>query len=91
MVGPESQVAGIGHVGSTFEVKTADGRKTSFSETRLRFKIDSSAFGPSTGQPVNLPGGMIGDRVNGVLRISGRNRHVVGTARLTRVGSDPIA
>jgi cytochrome c len=62
MVGPESLVTGIGHVDATFEVKTADGRKTSFSETSLRFKIDSSEFGPPTGRPVILPGGMIGDR-----------------------------
>jgi cytochrome c len=62
MVRPQSQVAGIGHAGSTFEIETADGRKTSFSETSLRFKIDSSEFGPPSGQPVILPGGMIGDR-----------------------------
>ena len=62
MVGPEGQVTGIGHVGSTFEIRTADGQRTSFSEINLHFKIDSSAFGPPTGRPVILPGGMIGDR-----------------------------
>jgi len=62
MIGPEGQVMGIGHVGSTFEISTADGRRTLFSETSLRFKIDSSEFGPPTGRPVILPSGMMGDR-----------------------------
>jgi cytochrome c len=61
-VGPEGQVTGIDHIDSIFEIKTSDGRKMSFSETSLRFKIDSSAFGPPTGCPVILPGGMMGDR-----------------------------
>jgi hypothetical protein len=59
----KGQVIGIGHVDRTFEVTTADGRRASFSETNLRFKIDSSEFGPSAGRPVILHGGMIGDRV----------------------------
>ena len=62
LIGPGGQVTGIGHVGNTFEIRTADGQRTSFSEANLRFKIDSSAFGPLTGRPVILPGGMIGDR-----------------------------
>jgi len=61
-IGPEGQVTGIGHAGGIFEITTADGQRTSFSKTNLRFKIDSSAFGPPTGRPVILPGGMIGDR-----------------------------
>jgi hypothetical protein len=60
MIGPEGQITEI--VGKTFEIQTADGRRTSFSETSLRFKIDSSEFGPPTGRPVILSGGMIGDR-----------------------------
>jgi hypothetical protein len=61
-VQPDGQVVGIDHVDRTFEVSTADGRRTSFSETSLRFKIDSSEFGPPVGRPVILPGGMVGDR-----------------------------
>ena len=61
-VGPEHQIVTIHHHGNTFEVATADGTSTSFHETDLRFKIDTSEKGPLVGRPVILPGGMVGDR-----------------------------
>jgi hypothetical protein len=62
-VGPERQVVTMRHHrDSTFEVLTADGRSTSFQETDLRFKIDTSEKGPPVGRPAILPRGMVGDR-----------------------------
>lgn len=61
-VGPESQVTTVRHVGSAFEITTADGRTAVVSEINLRFKVDSSGQGPLAGRPVILPGGMLGDR-----------------------------
>ena len=62
-VGPEAQVTAIHQRGDTFEITTADGRKTAFRQTNLRIKIDTSDQGPDAGKPVILPGGMMGDRV----------------------------
>lgn len=61
-VGPEGQVTIARHVGSAFEITTADGRTAVVSEINLRFKVDSSGQGPLAGRPVILPGGMMGDR-----------------------------
>lgn len=61
-VGPEGQVTTVRHVGSAFEITTADGRTAVVSEINLRFKVDSSGQGPLAGRPVILPGGMMGDR-----------------------------
>lgn len=62
-VGPEAQVSAIRQRGDTFEVTTADGRKTIFRHTNLRIKIDTSDQGPRVGRPVILTGGVMGDRV----------------------------
>ncbi len=61
-VGSDRQVLTIRHDRDTFEVTTADGRSTVFPAVNLRFKIDSSEYGPPVGRPVILPGGMMGDR-----------------------------
>jgi hypothetical protein len=60
--GPDHQVVTIRYDKDTYRVTTADGRSTDFWEANLRFKIDSSDFGPLTGKPVILPSGMMGDR-----------------------------
>ena len=61
-VGLEEQVAIVRHVGNSFEITTVDGHNLLFTETNLRFKIDTSEYGPLAGKPVLLPGGMMGDR-----------------------------
>lgn len=61
-VGPEGQVTTVRHVGSAFEITTADGRTAVVSEINLRFKVDSSGQGPLAGRPIILPGGVMGDR-----------------------------
>ena len=61
-VGSEHQVVTIHHHRNTFEIMTADGRNAVFADADLRLKIDSSDNGPSSGKPVILPGGMMGDR-----------------------------
>jgi len=60
--GPDRQVVTIRYDKDTYKVTTADGRSTDFSEANLRFKIDSSDYGPLAGRPVILPSGMMGDR-----------------------------
>jgi hypothetical protein len=61
-VGPHGQVTAICRYCDTFEVTTADGRRTVFQETNVRFKFDTSELGPLAGKPVILPGGKWGDR-----------------------------
>src|SRR5690242_13422955 len=61
-VGPQAQITAMRHHGNTFEVTTADGRRTILEEGNLRFKIDTSDLGPWVGKPVILAGGMKGDR-----------------------------
>ena len=60
--GPEHQVVRIHYHKGAIEISTADGRNAAFPETDLRFKIDSSDYGPLAGKPVLLHGGMMGDR-----------------------------
>ncbi len=63
-VGSECQVMSIQHHPDTYSVVTADGRSRDFSETDLRFKIDSSDTGPFAGKPVILSAGSAGDRAS---------------------------
>lgn len=63
-VGLDRQLATIHYDKDTYKVTTADGRSTDFWEANLRFKIDSSDFGPLAGKPVILPSGMMGDRAS---------------------------
>jgi cytochrome c len=62
-IGPDRQVVTIRYNRDTYKITTADGQSADFSETNLRFKIDSSHAGPLAGRPVILPTGMMGDRV----------------------------
>jgi hypothetical protein len=61
-LGPAHQVRMISHRDGILRVTTADAHTAEFLEMDLRFKIDSSAFGPLRGAPVIVPAGTIGDR-----------------------------
>ena len=62
-VGPSHRVRAIEHRDESYRITTADGRTALFTETNLRFKVDSSFLGPRPGAPVLLPAGTMGDRV----------------------------
>jgi cytochrome c len=63
-LGPDHQVRAIRYCRDTYHVATADGKSTDFWEANLRFKTDSSDSGPSSGKPVIMPAGMMGDRAS---------------------------
>jgi cytochrome c len=63
-VGAERQVRTIQHRGGSYRVVTADGNDFDFSESDLRFKVDSSALGPAAGRPVIMSAGEVGDRAS---------------------------
>jgi cytochrome c len=60
----EGQVTAITHCGDTYTVVTADGKSQKIWEFNLRFKTDSSRFGPLPGKPVAVGAGMQGDRAS---------------------------
>ncbi len=61
-LGPEHYVASISLSANGYRVETVSGKVSSFAESDLRFKTDSSAAGPAEGTPVLLPRGMRADR-----------------------------
>ena len=61
---PSGQVVSIGYCGDTYAVKTADGQTNKVWEFNLRFKTDSSKYGPLSGKPVIVGAGMQGDRAS---------------------------
>ncbi len=61
-VGAQHRVHTLRHTLGGYHVVTADGHHAEFSETNLRFSVDSSALGPHRGKPVILPAGHFGDR-----------------------------
>jgi cytochrome c len=63
-VGPERRVKGIRYCGDGYHLTTEDGRTVPFWEFNLRFKTDSSRFGPPPGKPALVPAGMQGDRAS---------------------------
>jgi cytochrome c len=63
-VGSEKQVKAIRYCRDTYQVTTADGETHDFWEANLRFKTDSTAFGPPDGSAAMLPAGMMGDRAS---------------------------
>jgi cytochrome c len=63
-VGPDRQVRSIRICRDSYFVTTADGKTVPFWEANLRFKTDSSNTGPTSGKPVILPAGMMGDRAS---------------------------
>ena len=60
----QGQVTALSHCGDTYTVKTADGKSNKVWEFNLRFKTDSSEFGPRPGKPVIVGAGMQGDRAS---------------------------
>jgi cytochrome c len=63
-VGAKRQVRMIQHRGGPYRVETADGKHFDFSESDLRFKVDSSALGPAAGRPIIMSAGEVGDRAS---------------------------
>jgi cytochrome c len=61
-VGKDRRVTAIRHCGDGYHVTTESGRTIPFWEFNLRFKTDSSRYGPERGRPVLAPAGMQGDR-----------------------------
>lgn len=62
-VDPTKQVVAIRYCGDTYRVTTAAGETVPFWEFNLRFKTDSSEYGPKIGRPALLRASMRGDRV----------------------------
>ena len=62
-VGPEKRVLALAYSPGEYRVTTTDGKSAVFLETNLRFKVDSSRFGPRPGAPVILSSGTEGDRM----------------------------
>ncbi len=60
--GPATRIASIGLCRDTYAVKMENGTTLLFWEPNLRFKTDSSNFGPTAAKPVLVPTGMHGDR-----------------------------
>lgn len=58
----DQQVAAMRYCDGTYIVETKDGGRFPFPEFNLRFKTDSSSFGPAPGRPALLPANMMGDR-----------------------------
>lgn len=58
------QVRSLRHCGDSYLVETADGRVEKVWEFNLRFKTDTSKFGPAPGKPVVTGAGMQGDRAS---------------------------
>lgn len=63
-LGPDRQVRSVRICHDSYFVSTADGKTVPFWEANLRFKTDSSDTGPTSGKPVILPAGMMGDRAS---------------------------
>ena len=57
-------VTAITFCGDAYTVVTADGKSQKIWEFNLRFKTDSSEFGPLPGKPVAVGAGMQGDRAS---------------------------
>ena len=68
---PNTQVTAITYCGDTYALKTAAGATHKFWEFNLRFKTDSSSYGPSSGRPVIAGAGMQGDRASVVFSSPG--------------------
>jgi len=68
---PAAQITSITYCGDTYTLKTAAGATHKFWEFNLRFKTDSSNYGPSSGRPVITSAGMQGDRASVVFSSPG--------------------
>ena len=60
----DAQVVSLSHCHDTYVVKTAAGSTHKFWEFNLRFKTDTSKYGPAPGKPVIVGAGMRGDRAS---------------------------
>lgn len=63
-IDPRRKITDIRHCGDAYFITTKGGAVGPFWESNVRIKIDTSARGPSAGQPVLVRSGMVGDRVS---------------------------
>jgi len=61
---PEGHVTAVNHCGDGYAIKTANGKVNKVWEFNIRFKTDSSEFGPQRGKPVIVGAGMQGVRAS---------------------------
>jgi len=61
---PRQRVTGLRYCGDAYYVTLAAGGTYTFWEFNLRFKTDSSKYGPRSGEPAILRAGMRGDRAS---------------------------
>lgn len=59
---PDQIVTQITYCRGEYSLTLAGGEERRFRELNLRFKTDTSAYGPERGRPALLPAGMQGDR-----------------------------
>src|SRR2546425_8494768 len=59
---PDQVVQKIAYCKGEYRLAMASGATRRFLEVNLRFKTDSTAYGPDRDRPVLLPAGMRGDR-----------------------------
>ena len=67
-VAADQVVQKIAYCKGEYRVALASGAMRRFAEINLRFKTDSSAYGPDRDKPVLLPAGMRGDRAQVIFR-----------------------
>ena len=60
----QRQVTAINYCGDTYTVTTADGKVSKIQEFNMRFKTDSSDFGPRSRRPVLVGAATPGDRAS---------------------------
>jgi cytochrome c len=86
----ERQVKAINLCRDTYIVTHGDGRRVLFWEANVRFKTDSSGYGPHIGVPVVLPSSTMGDRVTVIFTNAGEiGRFVQATCESTPVAKAP--
>lgn len=84
---PERQVKAISLCRDTYIVTHGDDRRVLFWESNVRFKTDSSEFGPLAGLPVILPSSTMGDRVTVIFTTAGE----IGRFVQAKCESAPVA
>ena len=77
---PDDIVKSIRHCGDTYFVTTVAGETHKIWEFNLRFKTDTSEYGPSPGKPVIMGVGMRGDRVAVVFSAPGELADLIKSA-----------
>jgi hypothetical protein len=88
-LGDDHILKSIAYCRGVYTVTTADGRRRSFPEFKLRFKTDSSPNGPHRGKPVLIRAGMGEDRGFVIFgSLADFQRHVFAGCESERSGAD---